>query len=215
MRKTYLQVAIILVITMTALMAVRVFFWWPEDTRLCSEGQWIRHGQPSEQAPTTGCILVSKKDAMPATLQIIADRVDNWYIPARYTCDANEEFPPLTIHNIHADTRSLALIIDDPDAPGETRDHYLLANIPFIWETTKIIQATEKNAVVGKNSRGKTSRWAPCPPNGVHRYFFKVYALDQVLELKAWFTKNELLEAMAGHIINQAELIWLYSSLPK
>jgi len=210
MNKTFIKVAIIPLITITAIMAVRVIFWWPEDTRLCTEGQRIRHGNPSAPVPTSWCILLSKSTIMPATLQIIADRVDNGYIPARYTCDAKSEFPPLTIHNIHADVRSLVLIVDDPDASGGTRDHYLLANIPFVGENVKITQATEKNAVVGKNSRGKTTRWAPCPPNGVHRYFFKIYALDQVLDIQVWFTKAELLEAMAGHIINQMELIGLY-----
>jgi len=95
---------------------------------------------------------------MPATFQIIADRADNGYIPARYTCDANDEFPPLTIHNIPANAKSLALIIDDPDAPGGTRDHFLLANIPVAGENMNITDITQKNASIGKNSRGKTAR---------------------------------------------------------
>lgn len=65
-------------------------------------------------------------------LTILAPRENNGYIPARYTCDADGEFPPLTVQNISADAKSLALIVDDPDAPGGTRDHYLLANIPVV-----------------------------------------------------------------------------------
>jgi hypothetical protein len=104
----------------------------------------------------------------------------------------------------------LALIIDDPDAPGGTRDHYLLADIPPSWENAKITQATQTQATIGKNSRGKTARGWPCPPNGVHRYFFKLFALDASLDLNQGFSKGELLAAMKWKILASVELIGLY-----
>ena len=90
---------------------------------------------------------------MPAPLHILADRKNDEMIPARYTCDGNNEFPILTITNVDAESKSLALIVDDPDAPVGTRDHYLLANIPNTGVQLQISGDTEKNAIPGKNSR--------------------------------------------------------------
>lgn len=181
MRKTYLPVAIVILFTMSALLAIRFFFL-----------SWNN--------------LLSKRPIM----QIQAPRENNAYIPARYTCDANDEVPNLTIKDIPQNTKTLALIVDDPDAPVGNRDHYLLANIPIEGNETGIKLGTQLDAIVGKNSRGRNDRGWPCPPNGVHRYFFKIYALDQTLDIKKWFTKEHLLKAMDGHIITQTELIGLY-----
>jgi Raf kinase inhibitor-like YbhB/YbcL family protein len=103
----------------------------------------------------------------------------NQKIPRKYTCDGDDVNPPLKIEQLPSGAKSLALIIDDPDAPNGTWDHWVVWNI---HSTDKI----EENAVPGTegtNSFGKHSYGGPCPPSGTHRYFFKVYALDAELKL--------------------------------
>jgi hypothetical protein len=111
-------------------------------------------------------------------------------------------------------TRSFALIADDPDAPVGTWVHWVLYNIPSSARTLiESIPADAKLAdgsINGKNSWGKPGYGGPCPPSGTHRYFFKLYALDTVLNLGSGATKEQLLNAMQGHILGQAELMGKY-----
>lgn len=138
----------------------------------------------------------------------------NQNIPSKYTCDGLDVNPPLAIDSVPAGTKSLALIVDDPDAPGGTWVHWTLWNIP---PDTKEIPGNIQPAGVIKvgASEGTTSfggiGWGgPCPPTGVHRYFFKLAALDTTLNLPA-STKAEIVaEAILPHILAQAELIGLY-----
>jgi Raf kinase inhibitor-like YbhB/YbcL family protein len=133
----------------------------------------------------------------------------NGMIPPEYTCDGTDGNPPLTIRNAPANSRSLALIVDDPDAPRGTWVHRVVWNIGP--DTTEIpANSAPGGALQGTNDFGKQSYGGPCPPSGTHRYFFKLYALDIPLALKTGATKAQLEEAMKGHILEKAELVGLY-----
>ncbi len=132
---------------------------------------------------------------------------NNRNIPKKYTCDSEDVNPPLIIEAIPEKTESLVLIVDDPDAPMGTWDHWIVWNIPPAGEIAE-------NSVPGKegmNSFNKTSYGGPCPPSGTHRYFFKVYALDTKLDLDSSARKKDVTEAMKNHIIAKGQLIGLYS----
>ena len=126
-------------------------------------------------------------------------------IPSDYTCDGADKMPTLRVSDIPAATKSLALIMDDPDAPMGTWDHWILWNIP---PDTKTI--TGPIGTAGKNSWGRTDYGGPCPPSGVHRYYFKLYALDATLDLPAGSNKKALETAMKGHVLVHAELMGKY-----
>jgi len=128
------------------------------------------------------------------------------FIPRKYTCDGDDVNPPLEIKNIPKETKSLALIVDDPDAPKGTWEHWTVWNIP----PTERIQENTVPGVEGLNDFGKHSYGGPCPPFGTHRYFFKVYALDTLLNLSPNARKKDLERAMEGHILSKGELIGLY-----
>ena len=131
-------------------------------------------------------------------------------IPTQYTCDGVDINPPLSISDVPTGAKSLALIMDDPDASrGGTWDHWLIWNIPP--DTREIKEGiTPPGAITGSNSWPKTSYGGPCPP-AEHRYFFRLYALDTLLDLPAGSAKDSLLKAVEGHILAQAELMGKYS----
>lgn len=133
----------------------------------------------------------------------------NSSMPAKYTCDGENISPALEFGEVSEETRSLVLIMDDPDAPGGSWLHWTLWNIS---PATLMIEdgAVPEGAVEGTTSFGKTGYGGPCPPSGEHRYVFHAYALDGELSLGAGANREELESAMAGHIIAQAELIGLY-----
>ncbi len=132
----------------------------------------------------------------------------NETIPVLYTCDGADISPPLAISNVPEGTVSLALIVDDPDAPVGTWDHWVEFNIPV---TGTIAEDAGQIGTRGRNSWGSTGYGGPCPPSGTHRYFFKLYALDAELDLSAGATKRQVEAAMEGRILAQAELIGLYA----
>jgi hypothetical protein len=135
--------------------------------------------------------------------------VTNGYIPARFTCDGNDVNPPLEIAHVPAEAKSLALIVDDPDAPVGMWVHWVVWNIdPATREIAE--DNVPLTAIQGKNDWKRNSYGGPCPPSGVHRYFFKLYALDTRLNLVTGTTKTDLEKAMHGHILADAELIGLY-----
>ena len=130
-------------------------------------------------------------------------------IPSKYTCDGEAINPPLTIKNVPENAKSLTLIVDDPDAPSGTWDHWILWNIPK--EVMQIAEgSTPMGAVVGKNSSGENSYGPPCPPSGAHRYYFRLYALDTPLNLSSNSNSDDLRGAMEGHILAEAELMGRY-----
>lgn len=132
-------------------------------------------------------------------------------ILSRFTCDGNDTNPPLTIGGVPEGTQSFVLIVDDPDAPGGTWDHWVLFNIPP--ETKKIDEDSEPEGISGENSWGNTGYGGPCPPSGIHHYHFKLYALDTVLDLPEKSLKETVEEAMVGHVLAQAELIGVYERI--
>jgi len=134
---------------------------------------------------------------------------NNGNIPKKYTCDGKDVNPPLLIENVLANTKSLALIVDDPDAPRGTWVHWVVWNIdPQTGEIKE--DSVPKNAKQGMNDFRKRDYGGPCPPSGTHRYFFKLYALDTVLNIGQDATKADLEKAMKGHIFEEVSLIGLY-----
>lgn len=130
-------------------------------------------------------------------------------IPARYTCDAENVSPPLAWSGAPTGTQSLALIVDDPDAPAKTWVHWVAYNIPA--GQTSLAEGDSITGVQGVNDFRKTGYGGPCPPKGKpHRYFFKLYALDGILNLKPGASKADLETAMSGHILAQGQLIGKY-----
>ncbi len=127
-------------------------------------------------------------------------------IPVKYSCEGENINPPLTVEGTPDNTESLALIMEDPDAPNGTFDHWvawnILPNEPIVENSVP--------GTGGKNSHGKTGYAGPCPPKGPHRYFFKVFALDVLLDLAAAADKQALDEAMKGHILASAHLMAYY-----
>ena len=133
----------------------------------------------------------------------------NELIPKKYTCDGADINPPLLVENIPSGAKSLALIVDDPDAPVGTWVHWVVWNInPDTREIEE--DSVPKGAQQGVNDFRKKDYGGPCPPSGTHRYFFKLYALDKVLNLGSNAKKDDLEGAMKGHILEKTELVGLY-----
>ncbi len=130
-------------------------------------------------------------------------------IPRIYTCDDQNISPPLTWTAVPTNTVSLALIMDDPDAPSGTWVHWVLYNLPSTL--IRLDQGKSGGGTDGKNDFGKLGYGGPCPPRGSnHRYFVKIYALDTSLDLKAGATKAQVESAMKGHILAQGQLMGRY-----
>ncbi len=130
----------------------------------------------------------------------------NQAIPRKFTCQGDDINPTLIISGIPKETKSLALIVDDPDAPRGTWIHWVVYNMP-------VLERIEEDSIPGTqgvNSAGEFTYHGPCPPSGTHRYFFKVYALDTELNLNAGIAKADLEQAIQGHVLDKAELIGLY-----
>ncbi|WP_205512100.1 YbhB/YbcL family Raf kinase inhibitor-like protein [Longitalea arenae] len=131
---------------------------------------------------------------------------DEGDIPAKYTCNGEGINPPLEIHNIPEGTQTLAIIVEDPDAPNGIYDHWVVWNIPPVTA----IHENSNPGISGDNSAGKTGYHPPCPPTGTHRYFFHVYALDNHLDLTPGAPKEALQQAMEAHIIAQGTIMGTY-----
>jgi len=137
----------------------------------------------------------------------------NGTIPARFTCDGKNISPELIFANIPANTQSLALTLEDPDVPHAIRadgmwDHWVVWNMPPT--TPRLEEGAAPPGILGKGTNGKASYLGPCPPDREHRYFFTLYALDAMLSLPHGATKEELLQALAPHLIEKATLIGHY-----
>lgn len=133
---------------------------------------------------------------------------NNHPIPKKYTCDGEDISPPLTLTDIPPGTKTLALIVDDPDAPRGVFDHWIAWNIP--GETT-VLREGENVPRQGENHFGEMRYRGPCPPPGsTHHYRFNVYALDIQLQLPEGTSKAKLKEAMDKHILGQGQLVGTY-----
>lgn len=131
---------------------------------------------------------------------------NNQPIPARFTCEGEDINPALAIENAPPGAKSFALIVDDPDAPMGTWVHWVVFNIPPCGR----IGENSVPGRLGVTNSGGSDYHGPCPPSGTHRYFFKLYALDALLDLKQGATKGALEKAMRGHILEEAELVGKY-----
>jgi len=136
-------------------------------------------------------------------------------IPAKYSCEGSDASPPLKWTNAPANTKSFALIADDPDAPAGTWVHWVLYDLPP--NTTGLPEDVAKTQFIAGNAKQGLNSWprlgygGPCPPPGKpHRYFFKLYALDTMLDLKPGATKKDVKAAMKGHILAEGQLMGTY-----
>ncbi len=162
---------------------------------------------------TTACQGTSvrfSQEEVKLNIEIISTAfAPNSIIPKRYTCDGENLSPPLSWKNIPAETTSLALIMDDPDAPMGTFVHWVIFNIPS--EVTEFAEGEKGIGIEGINDFRKVGYGGPCPPRGsTHRYFFKIYALDTELNFDQTTRKKDLEQAMQGHILAQGELVGRY-----
>jgi len=130
-------------------------------------------------------------------------------IPRLYSCDDKNISPPISWTGVPSDTVSVALIMDDPDAPMGTWVHWVVFNLSP--DVTELEQGKSGDDTEGKNDFGRVGYGGPCPPKGSnHRYFIKVYALDRMLDLKEGVTKAQVESAMRGHILAQGQLMGKY-----
>jgi Raf kinase inhibitor-like YbhB/YbcL family protein len=130
-------------------------------------------------------------------------------IPAKFSCDGPNISPPLQISGVPSGAKSLALVADDPDAPGGVFTHWIVWNISP--QTTTIPEGSAAKGTQGTNDFGKSGYGGPCPPSGAHRYAFKVFVLDRQLNLPAGARRAQLDAAMKGHVIAQGGVTGRYS----
>lgn len=135
---------------------------------------------------------------------------DGQLIPKQYSCDGDGINPPLQFFGIPSEAKSLALLVEDPDAPTGTWTHWLMWNIPPA--VSQIAQnSVPQGATQGQGSSGQNVFGAPCPPGGTHRYFFKLFALDGTLTIPSYSDAKAFGQAIDGHVISQAQLMGTYS----
>jgi Raf kinase inhibitor-like YbhB/YbcL family protein len=139
---------------------------------------------------------------------------NNEDIPSQYTCEGANETPTFTISNIPDATKSLAFIMDDPDAPKGNFDHWVLFNIDANGKTEMAIDKSTPGTK-GANGAGENKYTGPCPPTGKHHYHFKAYALDAMLDVKEGTSKSDVEGAMNRHILAHGELVGLYEKNKK
>lgn len=136
-------------------------------------------------------------------------------IPSQYTCDGADISPPLAWSDPPLKTGSFVVIAEDPDAPVGTWTHWVLFNIPAgargLAEGLPKTPSLPDGSRYGENSWGRADYGGPCPPGGTHRYFFKLYALDGMLDLSAGATKDQVTQAMQGHVLAKAEEMGVFS----
>jgi Raf kinase inhibitor-like YbhB/YbcL family protein len=132
-------------------------------------------------------------------------------IPPEFACDGTSKIPPLAWSAVPRTAKTIAIFVDDPDAPAGTFTHWLVTNLPATTTSIPKGGALPAGAVVGKNGKGTEGYTPPCPPTGRHRYVFHVFALDQAIAAPA--DKAALTTAMAGHLVASGELLGTYQKL--
>jgi Raf kinase inhibitor-like YbhB/YbcL family protein len=135
---------------------------------------------------------------------------DGEIIPDKFTCDGENISPAISWVELPPEVKSLALICDDPDAPGGDFVHWVVYNIPTNINGFKENAEISEIANLGMTDYGRGGYGGPCPPSGVHHYHFKLYALDEMLETESGIDKYKLLEKMEGHILAKGEIVGLY-----
>ena len=169
--------------------------------------------QKNQTAPiknTAVNIIPSEKEVISQHMKLTSPSfLNNQMMPSKYTCDGENISPPLVVEGIPPQTQSLALIVDDPDAPSGNFIHWLIWNIAP--KTEKITEGEVPNeASQGINDFGENKYGGPCPPSGIHRYQFKLYALDVLLDLPENTKGEDLEKAIEGHILDQTMLVGNY-----
>lgn len=166
--------------------------------------------QPAAQPP----VADKSKTEKPEVKLISSAFKEGQPIPRQYTCDGVNVSPPLEWSGVPANAKTIAIIADDPDAPSGTWVHWVLYNLPAanigLVENLPPTEKLTAGGFQGTSDFGKVGYGGPCPPSGTHRYFFKIYALDGELPLKAGATKAEVEKAMSGHIVLQGQLMGTY-----
>lgn len=130
-------------------------------------------------------------------------------IPRRYTCEGANINPPLELNNIPAGTETIAIIMDDPDAPHGTFTHWLIWNLP----PDISVPEGRKHNMNGTNDADSAGYYGPCPPNGSHRYYFRVYALDTALQIDNGANRQTLEDAISGHVLANGSLMGRYEKM--
>ena len=160
------------------------------------------------ESPESGGATMAKLQVQSAAFK------EGELIPQKYTCDGNDVSPPLAWSGAPEKTRAFALISDDPDAPMGTWVHWVLYNIPakviHLAENVPAKSTLDNGACHGTNDFRKLGYGGPCPPSGTHRYFFKVYALDAMLDMPPGATKAKLEMAMRSHVLAEGQLVGIY-----
>ena len=173
----------------------------------CQRGQPPEGGNSNSAEPSAG---TNGAEKMSISLTSSAFK-EGELIPPRFTCSGENVSPPLAWGPVPAEAKSLALVVDDPDAPRGTWVHWVVYNLPAaareLPEGVPAQDAITGGGRQGKNDFGQTGYGGPCPPGGTHRYYFKLYALNAALDLPAGATKQDLLKAMYGHILDEGQLM--------
>jgi len=185
-----------------------------------------RESKSPDDTATAGIAVTSTGSAgsYPMTLKVTSSAFkQGGSIPSQYTCEGKDMSPPLAWSGLPNNTKTVAMIVDDPDAPDPAKPqrvyvHWVVYNMPA--QTTSLGENASKSgmpagAVQGKNDWGKAEYGGPCPPIGRHRYFFKLYALDTTFTGLKDATKADLEKAMKGHIVDSGELMGTYQKAKK
>jgi len=168
-----------------------------------------KHAKTNKMSQNIDTAISVRKPMISITSSAFQDGAS---IPSQYTCDGQDQLPPLQWQGIPENTKSITIICDDPDAPKGTWVHWVVFNIaPDVDRIDSAVNIAQTGAVVGTNSWGKQAYGGPCPPSGEHRYFFKIYALDQKLSLGKDATKQEVEDAMRGHTLAEGRLMGRYA----
>lgn len=177
-------------------------------------GAWFfifkKPADKNEQKTKEQLRQISSEDIMKGMKIASSQFNNNGNIPSRYTCDGDDISPPLNVSEIPQGTKSLVLIVDDPDAPSGDWVHWVVWNIPP--DIRKIEEnSIPQGGIEGVTDFGSAGYGGPCPPSGTHRYQFKLYALDNTLDLDISAEKKDVEAAMQGRILDQTTLVGLYS----
>jgi Raf kinase inhibitor-like YbhB/YbcL family protein len=149
----------------------------------------------------------------PAQLTVTSEAVQNGVLATEYTCDGAEISPPLKWSTPPAQTKSVAVIVEDPDAPGKTFTHWMVTGIQPTTTTLSSGAALPEGSVASKNDKGNAGWAGPCPPSGQHRYIFHVFALDRSLDKQ--LTRDEFTKAIDGHVLAAGTLTATYKRQAK
>ena len=167
---------------------------------------YLKHNPYFNNQPVSG-------NGTPTSMNISSSAFKNEQpIPSKYTCDGENISPPLTISNAPYGAKSLAIVMEDPDSPNKNFTHWVMFNIdPYLTNIPE--NFSSQNVTLGHNDFGNLGYGGPCPQSGMHMYKIEVYALNTILLLQKGASKQDLLNNMQGHIIEQAETLGSYKKL--